>query len=447
MGPTAPPDIPVIIHGHSTDPTKDGYQILYNYESTYWRALVGSPAWALYEVLRSFCHKQNNICYPSVNLLLDILGIKERRVLTGWIKVVKGKEYRYPGFIEILYNHKLVVAQVEGEGPKMRYVFHVNLTPGLLTDDQLSQISPLLRKKHSELIERCAEAQRALQNTQRPSKVNPSPTPPQGVSEGVAEGGLVIYQRGSGKLPGGSGKLPVKQQPINNTHKTSARARENNNNKETTSAPNNAVVVALTSRKIAKRVAAQLDQQFSSEHIQEKIAFYDFLLAERPAEIKKPAAWLRSAIENDYSAPDGFISSEDREVAANEEKRRLAALAATQEERQRVIAEAKQLEGQIQEQRFLLLHERYGTTEEALTFWAEVQQTVEQTAGAATYGLIDDSYVLALNGSTAKVGILSKFKLAQLAHPGTQTQINRAAKSIAKHDIALEFVLLDDLPG
>lgn len=119
MGPTAPPDIPVVVHGHTTDPTKDGYQILYNYESTYWRAVVGSPAWALYEVLRSFCHKQNNICYPSVNLLLDILGIKERRVYR-LEEVINGKEYRYPGLIEILYDQKPVVAQVEGEGPKMR---------------------------------------------------------------------------------------------------------------------------------------------------------------------------------------------------------------------------------------------------------------------------------------------------------------------------------------
>ena len=203
----------------------------------------------------------------------------------------------------------------------------------------------------------------------------------------------------------------------------------------------------MTSRKIAKRVAVQLGQKFPAEHIQEKIAFYDFLLAERPAEIQKPAAWLRSAIENDYSAPDGFISSEDREVAANEEKRRLAALAATQDERQRVIAEAERLEREIEERYLLLLHERYGTSEDDLTFWTEVRQTVQQTAGAATHGLIDDAYILILNGSTAKVGIPSKFKLAQLAHPGTQAQINRAAKIIAQHDIAIEFVLLDDLPG
>ncbi len=216
---------------------------------------------------------------------------------------------------------------------------------------------------------------------------------------------------------------------------------------EPTGTPKNAVVVALTSRKIAKNVAAQLSEQFPLEHIQEKIAFHDFLTAERPTDIKKPAAWLRSAIENDYSAPDGFISVEDREVAANEEKRRLEALVAAQEERQRAIAEAERLEEQIQEQRFLWLHERYGTTEDALAFWTEVQQTVQQSVGASTYGLIEDAYILTLNGSTAKVGIPSPSNLARLAHPGTQAQLNRIAKSVAKRDIAMEFILLDDLPG
>lgn len=225
---------------------------------------------------------------------------------------------------------------------------------------------------------------------------------------------------------------------------------DNNNNPSDFQEPavdEDFVVVALTSRKIAKRVAVQLGQQFPLEHIQEKIAFYDFLVAERPAEIKKPAAWLRSAIENDYSAPDGFLSTSDREILANKEKSRAEALVAAQEARQRAIAEAERFEEQIQEQRFLWLHEKYGTKKEALVFWKEVQQTVHQTAGAATHGLIDDAYILTLNGSTAKVGIPSKFKLAQLAHPGTQTQINRAAKSIAQHEITIEFVLLDDLPG
>ena len=76
-----------------------------------------------------------------------------------------------------------------------------------------------------------------------------------------------------------------------------------------------------------------------------------------------------------------------------------------------------------------------------------MKREVEQIAGNSIQPLIAEAYILTINGSTAKVGLQSKSKLAQLAHPGTQTQINRIAKSVAKRDIALEFILLDDLPG
>ena len=165
-------DTPVEVRGYKTDPLRRGYQILWNYENVYWRALVGSDAWSLYEVLRSFCHDKNNTCYPSINLLLAILGLQDRRVLTGRVKEVKGKQYKYPGLIETLQEHQLVVAEIEGEGPKMRYIFHVNLTPGLLAEDQLSQLPNLLQKKHAELLERCEQAKRDLEAKRRPRKVS-----------------------------------------------------------------------------------------------------------------------------------------------------------------------------------------------------------------------------------------------------------------------------------
>ena len=53
---TAPsdPEAPIKVKGLITDPLRDGFQLLLNYESTYWRAFVSNDAWSLYEVLRSF---------------------------------------------------------------------------------------------------------------------------------------------------------------------------------------------------------------------------------------------------------------------------------------------------------------------------------------------------------------------------------------------------------
>src|SRR4051794_2164084 len=141
------------VRGFATDPKHSGYQILTNYESTYWRAYVGVQAWSLYEVLRSFCHNGNNVCYPSINYLLEVLGIKQRRVLTGWSTEVKGKNYEYPGLIEILQNGGLVIAEIIGEGPMLRYLFHVNLTPDLLRPEQVAELPALLQSKHTEMLQ------------------------------------------------------------------------------------------------------------------------------------------------------------------------------------------------------------------------------------------------------------------------------------------------------
>ena len=246
-----------------------------------------------------------------------------------------------------------------------------------------------------------------------------------------------VYPRGKESLP------RTQKETLERNNKK--EITNNNNGSESTESPV-AVVVALASRKIANRVAQQLAEQFPLEYIEEKIAFHDFLVAERPSDIKKPAAWLRSAIENDYSAPDGFISAADREVLANEEKRRNEALVVAQEARQRADVVADQKEREKLRQRLLWLHEKYDTPKDALPFWKAVQEDVKQSAGVATYALIADAYILTLNGATAQVGTTSTFKLSQLAHPGTQTQLNRAASRIAKHEVKLAFVLIEGLP-
>ena len=239
-------------------------------------------------------------------------------------------------------------------------------------------------------------------------------------------------------------------------HRTEKETLERNNKKETNNNNNasaspepavgSVVVANLVSRKIAKRVAEKLSQEFPPDYIEQKMSFHDFLLSERPSDIKKPAAWLRRAIEDDYSAPDGFVSAEDRERMANEEKRRNQALVASQEARQRADALAEKEHREKQERRLRWLHEKYDTPREAHTFWKTVQQEVEQSLGAATYALIADAHILTLNGSTAQVGTQSVFKSKQLTHPGTQTQLNRVAARVAKHDIVLEFVVLEDFP-
>ncbi len=142
----------------------------------------------------------------------------------------------------------------------------------------------------------------------------------------------------------------------------------------------------------------------------------------------------------------GFVSATDRETLANEEKRRNQARLEALEAQQRAAAQAEREKQEKQSQKLLLLRKKYNTPKEAIALWEAVQEDVKQSAGMATYALIADAYILALNGVTAQVGTTSTFKLGQLAHPGTQTLLNRAVSRIAKHEIKLTFVLIEDLP-
>jgi hypothetical protein len=206
-----PQDIPFTVQGYVTDPKMVGYQILTNYESTYWAPLVGNDAWRLYEVLRSFCHHGNRSCHPSINLLMAILNLKDRSVLIGRAKPkeVKGKAYSYPGLIQILQTHNLVIAEVSGEGPLLRYIFHVNLTPSLLTSEQLSQLPQLLQEKHQELLDRCEAERKVLEAKKKPSKL-PINEGKKGNSE--ANGGI-----GNSNTPSWKFQYPLLEIPIRTT--------------------------------------------------------------------------------------------------------------------------------------------------------------------------------------------------------------------------------------
>jgi hypothetical protein len=81
---------------------------------------------------------------------------------------------------------------------------------------------------------------------------------------------------------------------------------------------------------MSQRVSERLVTDFSPEYIAEKIDFLDFKLSRETDSVKRPAAWLRKAIEDDYDAPNGFVSAAERERQANEEIARKRAVSAAQ---------------------------------------------------------------------------------------------------------------------
>ncbi len=306
---TPPDDQPVEIVGYVTDPKLIGYQILTNYESTYWRALVGNDAWSLYEILRSFCHDGNNTCRPSIKLLTAILGLQDKRAIIGRKKTVKGKEYQYPGLIDILQEHGLVVAETRGEGHSFSYLYHVNLTPTLLSIEQIEQLPELLQRKHAELLARCEAAIAELETRKRASRF-PKPDVRDTEHQVREVGGK--FPPGDGKRPTEDGNFPSEQHPNNTTHTTIVFV-EQETGADSLHNVQQDVVVALTENGISKRVATQLSTRYRAERIREKIAFLHFLQETSPEKVKNPQGWLRRAVEEDYASPEGYQSEQEQD--------------------------------------------------------------------------------------------------------------------------------------
>jgi hypothetical protein len=421
------PDIPVVIHGFVTDPKLVGYQILTNYESIYWRALVGNDAWSLYETLRSFCHEGNNTCFPSIRLLMDILGIKQRRVLTGWSTTVKSKSYQYPGLIELLQEAKLIIAELHEEATGVRYIFHVNLTPGLLTDEQLERIPTALQAMHASLLKRLAENQEALESRRRPSKLQR----PQLIAPNI------VAIEGGDNLSGGGDNLSPKQQPINNTHTTVAATRMDSNNNGGNS-DHDDVVVALTGLGIAGTTVQRLVHRYNRTRIDEKIAFLKFLQEEQPEKVKNPRGWLRRAIEDDYGPPDGYVSAAERERRRREAERQDAQETALVEARQLALAAAtSEQAARLQRRR-----DEYGATEEDVAFWAEAREAIRDTTTPHVYELVADTELLQLSEDTLRIGVRSEAEQRQLTHPGSVKAIERTLSRLAGQQLALQVEVL-----
>lgn len=261
--------------GFNTDPLRSGYQTLSNYESTFWRAYTGVEAWALYEILRSFCHTGKSECNPSILLLCSILNIADRRTLIGRTKRKRGQLIIYDGLMSRLQAVELLYTTVRGEGGGMRYIFHVNLTPSLLGDQELSTISPLLQRKHAELLERC---RKNAEKTEEMKK--------QSVGQSTSSVGQSLPQ---------SGTIPTKQNQLNNTQEQLLDKDQEN------------AVKLLVEAGMTKSVARNLVSMFGAARAEEKLRHLSYLRRMEPHRIRSPHGWLRKAIEEDYAPPEGYI--------------------------------------------------------------------------------------------------------------------------------------------
>ncbi len=410
-------DVPIEISGYVTDPKLVGYQILTNYESTYWRALVGKDTWSLYEVLRSFCHEGNNTCNPSLKTLMAILGLTDRRQLIGRVDTKPGKEREIPGLIDTLHDYKLAYAEVKGSGSTLRYIFHVNLHPPALIKEQLQLLPKALQKKHDDLLQRVKKSRKKLEDIEQTKTIKTKKT----LDSATTKGGGTVPPPPLVQYHPPPGTVPPKQQPITIPNKQQQKDKKD-------------VVVVLTEKGLGKGIAQELVAKHSREYIFEKIEFLEYSQEVNPQTIKNPRGWLRNAIENDYGPPDGYKPREQREAeaAAAEERRQKAEKAI---ETQQAQARPKDWQG--------WLVSSLNVSDELQTLTYKLKEQLKLQMTEATFKTwVNKIVITESTDEQIRLAVPSQHAYAWL-NKRLKPLFERTIKSIVGHPLNVEFYVLE----
>jgi len=203
----------------------------------------------------------------------------------------------------------------------------------------------------------------------------------------------------------------------------------------------NAVVAGLVSFGISQNVSESLANRFSPVYIDEKIAFLEFLLKQEPDRVKKPAAWLRSAIEDDYTAPDGFKTAAELERQANEEKERKKATVEAQKTHSERADEQWKAQEADRLARLHKLHHHYHTTEADFAFWDKAQTAM--SAHGVSDILIAYMQILKFEANQVVIHVRNHFMRQQLEKSKIKQQIEAALHEVTNQSIKLVFVVGD----
>ena len=261
----------------------------------------------------------------------------------------------------------------------------------------------------------------------------------------------VLYPPVKSSYPSGKKSLPRTEKETTERHLQERQDKNNNNNAVAPSqlaGPSKAkpvVVASLVHFGIGRSVAQELAGSFDAAHIEEKIGFLEFLAAERPDDVKKPAAWLRRAIERDFGAPDGFVTAAERERLAREEKERTEALQAAQNERserERALQKEQDARRAAERER---LRQKYATKPEDEALWARLLDAVEMAGDNALFGLLAHTQLLTVDDETLTVAVPAGIHATQLESERMESYIKRVLKRLTQNDYNLLFLPVDGL--
>ncbi len=221
----------------------------------------------------------------------------------------------------------------------------------------------------------------------------------------------------------------VEQETENTTTNAKVRVSENG-----------AVVADLIALGISQKVSENLAQRFSPDYIREKIEFLTFKLMREKSSVKKPAAWLRKAIEDDYTAPDGYISPKERARRASEQKgRKQAATESQKAYLERIEQQQKELHGQKAAARQKLL-EQFGTTASDLALWTQAQEAM--TYQGISAAISSSLQLLTVEHERALLYVSNDF-VPRLIKPEMREKIEKILSKLAKRPLKMALITKD----
>lgn len=211
---------------------------------------------------------------------------------------------------------------------------------------------------------------------------------------------------------------------------------------ENTTTKINPVVVALTEWGISQNVSDALAKTYPPERINEKIEFLKYLIEHEPKAIKKPAAWLRKAIEENYGAPDGYKSAANNASAerqANtENKRKKAVLEAQKAQSERAEQQQKEREAAFSE-RLHRLFTQYQTSDADRAFWEGAKPELAQQG--VSEAILTSTQLLKLEHGRAVLYVINAFMAQQVAQPRVKEPLTAVLSKLAGQPLHIEIVV------
>lgn len=187
------------------------------------------------------------------------------------------------------------------------------------------------------------------------------------------------------------------------------------------------VVALLQTKGITRNIAHRLAASHSHNSIRLKVEVLDYLVeTDSPLVRRNSAGYLRKSIEEDYALPLGFKTREEREAERREQER-----------------------GAKEAEQFRESHDpvaramaNYGTTEEELALWRQVQEQLRLTLAESTYSsYFRNAVLLSLDGNVATLGFPDS-RTRDWATNRLAQSLQRAFEQVLERGVTVESTVL-----